>query len=81
MKKLLTAAFAVAMAAGAGAVLAQDVDDALRVAPNALRTIESNTPARMPNDTDGDPALRVAPNAQQTYTSSETYVFEEDYTQ
>jgi hypothetical protein len=80
MKKLISAVFAATMAAGAVAAFAQE-DDALRVAPNALRTIESNTPAQMPNDTAGDPALRVAPNAQQTYTSTETYIFEEDYTQ
>ena len=80
MKKLVSAVFAVALAAAAGVAFADD-DEGAKVAPNALRTIESNTPAQMPNDTAGDPALRVAPNAQQTYTSSETYVFDEDYTQ
>ena len=80
MKKLVSAVFAVAVAAAAGAAFAQE-DPALTVAPNALRTIESNTPAAMPNDTAGDPALRVAPNAQQTVASTEIYVWEEDYTQ
>jgi len=80
MKKLVSAVFAVAVAAAGGAAFAQE-DPALTVAPNALRTIESNTPAQMPNDTAGDAALRVAPNAQQAYATTEMYVWEVDYTQ
>ncbi len=71
MKKLISAVFAVAVTAAAGAAFAQE-DPALTVAPNALRTIESNTPAQMPNDTANDEAGKVAPNVQMTHAASQT---------
>ena len=71
MKKLVSAVFAVALAAAAGVAFADD-DEGAKVAPNALRTIESNTPAQMPNDTANDEGAKVAPNAQVTHAASQT---------
>ena len=73
MKKLLFAVIAASLAAAGGVAFAEEEDEALTIAPNALQTIVS-TPASCPAVYDrDDEAMQVAPNAsmvieQTTYT-------------
>ena len=77
MKRLLSALALVAFAATTSAVIAQDRDEAVGVAPNTTRTI-TPSPAAAPARSE-DEAMGVAPNTQRAVTSGGIYEWEIDY--
>jgi hypothetical protein len=77
MKKLLSTAFAIALATTAVAAFADD-DEAMDVAPNAKNVVISQPPSG-PVTYDTDEAMAVAPNAAIVIEQT-TYTWEEDTT-
>lgn len=78
MKKLLITVFAIAMTSAVGVAFAEE-DEAMTVAPNALRTITSTPGPTGPAVYDrDDESMDVAPNALRTIEQS-TFIWEEEY--
>jgi hypothetical protein len=64
MKKVLSTVIAIAFASAVGVAFAEEEDEALTIAPNALRTVTSTAPTGPVVYDRDDEAMRVAPNAQ-----------------